>query len=70
MASGKANTLNTWEKNCLRTTDKEEKVIKDARTTGNIRLRSATLVRTEWRRVAAPKMTTMMMIHSNSRSVS
>jgi hypothetical protein len=56
-------------KNWLRTTDKGEKVIKDARTTGNRRLWSATLVRAEWRRVAAPKMM-MMMIHSNSRSVS
>jgi hypothetical protein len=71
MASGNANTLTTWEKNWLRTTDKGEKVIKDARTTGNRRLWSATLVRAEWRRVAAPKTTTtMMMIHSNSRSVS
>ena len=49
---------------------KGEKVIKDARTTGNRRLWLATLVRAEWRRVAAPKMTTMMMIHSNSKSVS
>jgi hypothetical protein len=57
-----------WEKNWLRTTNKGEKVIKDARTTGNRRL-SATLVRAEWRRVVAPKMMTMM-IHSNSRSVS
>jgi len=53
MISGNATT---WEKNWLRTTDKGEKVIKDATTTGNRRLWSATLVRAEWRRVAAPKM--------------
>jgi len=66
MASGNANTLTTWEKKWLRTTDKGEKVrvIKDARTTENRRLWSATLVRAEWRRVAAPKMMMMMMIHS------
>ena len=75
MASGNANTLTTWEKNWLRTKNKGEKIIKDARTTGNRRLWSATLVRAEWRRVAAPEMMMMMMlimmmIHSNSRSVS